>query len=68
MDVKDLKANAGNIDLVLDIIEKGEVREFNKFGKPGRVCSCKCKDETGQVELSLGQSRDYRAPHQFVDG
>jgi len=36
-----------------EIIEKGEVREFQKFGKPGRVCTAIIKDDTGQCKFSI---------------
>ncbi len=53
MAVKDLQPGTGNHDLELEIVEKGEVREFEKFGKQGRVCSCRVKDETGECSLTL---------------
>lgn len=53
MSIKDLQARQGNVDLVLEIIEKGDVREFEKFGKKGRVCNATAKDETGQIKLTL---------------
>lgn len=53
MAVKDLQPRQGNVDLVLEIVEKGDVREFSKFGKSGRVCNAVAKDETGQIKLTL---------------
>lgn len=53
MAVKDLEARQGNVDLVLEIVEKAEPREFEKFGKTGKVCNCKGKDETGTVTMTL---------------
>ncbi|MBU0615764.1 MAG: hypothetical protein KJ601_06740 [Nanoarchaeota archaeon] len=53
MQVKDLQARQGKVEIVLEIAEKGEVREFEKFGKKGKVCSCKAKDDTGNIILSL---------------
>ena len=53
MAVKDLEARQGNVDLVLEIVEKSEPREFEKFGKTGRVCNCKGKDETGTITMPL---------------
>lgn len=35
------------------IIEKGSIREFNKFGKVGRVCECFLEDESGKIKLVL---------------
>lgn len=53
MAVKDLQARQGNVELVLDIIDVGEAREFEKFGKTGRVASAIAKDDTGDIKLSL---------------
>ena len=53
MNVKDLQARQGNVDIVLEIIEKGDVREFEKFGKKGSVCNAIAKDETGNIKLTL---------------
>ncbi len=53
MAVKDLQARQGNVTLVLDILEKAAVREFEKFGKKGRVCNAKGKDATGAITLTL---------------
>ena len=53
MAIKDLQARQGNVDLVLEIVEKGDVREFEKFGKKGRVCNATAKDETGTIKLTL---------------
>ena len=53
MAIKDLKIREGNVDIVVEVVDKGEVREFQKFGKPGRVCNCKVKDESGEVSLTL---------------
>ncbi len=51
--IKDLKARTGNCDISAEVVDKGEVREFQKFGKPGRVCSVKIKDSSGQCSLTL---------------
>ena len=53
MHIKDLQAKQGNIEVTAEVIEKGNVRTFDKFGKQGRVCNAKIKDETGTVTLSL---------------
>ena len=53
MKVKDLKAKQGNVDIELDILDIGPAREFQKFGKPGRVSTAIAKDETGDVKLTL---------------
>ena len=53
MEIKDLQARQGNVDIELDIIEKEEPRTFEKFGKEGKVCNCIGKDATGQVKVTL---------------
>ena len=53
MQVKDLKPKQGNIDIIVDVIDLGETREFQKFGKPGKVATAIAKDETGDVKLTL---------------
>ena len=53
MEVKDVKSNQGNIDLVLEVVEKEEPRTFDKFGKKGKVCNAKVKDGSGVIKLTL---------------
>lgn len=51
--VKELQPKQGNVNIELDILDVGQPREFQKFGKPGRVASAVGKDETGDVKLTL---------------
>jgi len=53
MPISDIQAKQGSIQLEAEVTEKGEVREFQKFGTPGRVCTAKIKDESGECNLSL---------------
>lgn len=53
MSIKDLQPRQGNVDITVDIVDKGDVREFQKFGKTGKVCTATAKDETGEVKLTL---------------
>ena len=53
MQIKDLKPKQGNVDITIDVTEIGPVREFQKFGKPGRVATANAKDESGSVKLTL---------------
>jgi replication factor A1 len=53
MAIKDLQPRQGKVDIVVEVIDKGEIREFQKFGRSGRVCSAKVKDETGEIKLTL---------------
>ena len=53
MQVKDLKPKQGNVDIIVDVVDVGEPREFQKFGKPGKVSNAIAKDETGNIKLTL---------------
>ena len=53
MQVKDLKPRQGNVDIIVDVVDVGTPREFQKFGKPGRVATAIAKDETGDIKLTL---------------
>ncbi|MBL7148146.1 MAG: DNA-binding protein [Nanoarchaeota archaeon] len=53
MAIKDLKAREGNVDVVVEVVSKEEPREFEKFGKKGRVCTAVVKDESGETKLTL---------------
>ena|SRR3989339_1695856 len=53
MEIKDLKPNQGNVDLLLKVKDKGDVRSFEKFGKKGRVCTAIVTDATGEIKLTL---------------
>jgi len=53
MEIKDLKPRQGSVEVVGEVTEKGDVREFEKFGKSGRVCNAKIKDASGEIALTL---------------
>ena len=53
MKISELTARQGKVEVTGDIIEVGEVRTFNKFGKEGRVANAILKDDSGQISLSL---------------
>ena len=53
MEIKDLQPRQGKVEIVVEIVDKGEVREFSKFGNSGRVCNAAAKDATGEIKLSL---------------
>jgi replication factor A1 len=52
MKISELKPKTGSINIEFEIIEKGEIREFNKFGKSGRVCNAVAQDNSGKVKLT----------------
>ncbi|NTV24261.1 MAG: hypothetical protein HGA85_07900 [Nanoarchaeota archaeon] len=46
--------NGQKIDFIeATISDIGVVREFSRFGKPGKVAACLLKDDTGSIEISL---------------
>lgn len=53
MEIKDLKPKQGNVDVIIDVIDVGEPREFQKFGKSGKVATAIAKDKTGDIKLTL---------------
>ena len=53
MQISELKARQGKVDLEAEITQKGEVRTFDKFGKQGRVCNATIKDASGEMKLTL---------------
>ena len=53
MQVSELQPRQKDVNIVLEITEKGEVREFEKFGRTGRVCNAKAKDDSGEISLTL---------------
>lgn len=53
MAVKDLQPRQGNVDIELDVMDVGDIREFEKFGKKGRVANAVAKDDTGDIKISL---------------
>ena len=53
MYIKDLQPRQGNVELEAEVKEIGDVREFDKFGKKGRVANAILSDGTGTVKLSL---------------
>ena len=53
MEIKDLQPKQGKVDIILQVVDKGEIREFQKFGKAGKVCTATAKDASGEIKLSL---------------
>ncbi|HLC72577.1 MAG TPA: SOSS complex subunit B family protein [Candidatus Nanoarchaeia archaeon] len=53
MQISELKARQGKIELEAEITQKEEVRTFDKFGKQGRVCNATIKDASGEMKLTL---------------
>ncbi len=53
MKINELQARQGNVNIDAEVVDKANPREFDKFGKKGKVCNAKIKDETGIVALTL---------------
>ena len=53
MAIADLQPKQGNVDVTGEVISKDAVREFEKFGRKGRVCNAMLKDDSGEIKLSL---------------
>ncbi|MFT4303111.1 MAG: OB-fold nucleic acid binding domain-containing protein [Candidatus Woesearchaeota archaeon] len=53
MKISELVPGQGKIEIEAKVSEKGDVRTFEKFGKQGKVCNAKIKDDTGEITLSL---------------
>ncbi len=53
MTISELQPKTGGANLVLEIVDKSEPREFEKFGKTGKVANATGKDETGSIKITL---------------
>ena len=53
MEIQDLKANQGKVDVVVTVVEVSEPRTFEEFGKPGKVANAKIKDNSGEMKMTL---------------
>lgn len=53
MKINKVKPNSNATLEEVEVISKGEVREFVKFDKPNKVCNCTIKDDSGEMELTL---------------
>lgn len=53
MKVSQLRPRMGNVFIELEVVSKGEAREFASAKGSGKVCNVAGKDETGEVQVSL---------------
>ena len=51
--VKDLESNKGFASLELEVVSKGEVRQFSGQKGSGRVCNLAAKDASGEIKVTL---------------
>jgi len=53
MEIKDIQAGQGKIDVVVEIVSVDEPRQFEKFGRSGKVANAMAKDASGEIKMSL---------------
>ena len=53
MKVTEVKARQAVPEIELEIVSKGETREWANENGSGKVCSCAGKDDSGEVSVSL---------------
>ena len=53
MKIAELQINQGKVDIDAEVTATGDIREFEKFGKQGKVCNATIKDESGEIKLTL---------------
>jgi len=51
--VSELKPRQAVPEIELEVVSKGEVRDFATERASGKVCSAAAKDETGEIKLTL---------------
>ena len=53
MKINEVEPNSNATLEEVEVVSKGDVREFVKFDKANRVCNCTIKDDSGEMELTL---------------
>ena len=53
MQIKDLQAKQGKVEITLDIVDVSPPRSFEKFGRQGKVANAIAKDSSGDIKLTL---------------
>lgn len=51
--IADLKLRQRNVNIEVEVVDIGEIREFEKFGRKGRVATAVVKDDTGEIKIPL---------------
>lgn len=51
--ISELNIGQGNVEIEATIIEIGEIRTFNKYGRELRVADAVIKDDSGSMKLTL---------------
>ena len=53
MKISEIEVNQRKIEVEGKIIDISPVKEFNKFGKTGKVATASLKDDSGEIQLTL---------------
>ena len=53
MKISELTPGTGNINLEVEVVNVGEVREIHKYGRALKVATVTIKDDSGEIALSL---------------
>jgi replication factor A1 len=53
MKISEIKAGQGKINVEAAVIDKGEARDINKYGKNLKVATATIQDDSGKIKLSL---------------
>lgn len=53
MNISEITSSSKNISVEATVSEISSVKEFNKFGKTGRVYTAVLEDDSGKIQLTL---------------
>ncbi len=53
MKISELQSGQGKVDIEVEVVDVGEIKKFDKFGKEGRVATATVKDDSGEIKMSL---------------
>jgi len=53
LQINDLKVGQKSVNIEVEVSSVGEVREFQKYGRQGRVATAIVKDESGEINMTL---------------
>jgi len=51
--ISEVSSGLKNVSIEGNVVEIGDIRAFDKFGKQGKVCNAKIKDGSGEITLTL---------------
>lgn len=53
MNIKELKPGSSIPEITVEVVSKGEKRDFATAKASGSVCNCAVKDSSGEIKLTL---------------